>query len=111
MTEALDTTSLVATLKGQLAVLEARLERIQRHQQNASTEPSHDWIERAAERSNDEVVEALAPKTIREIAAVKRALERLDAGDGLLCEGCDEPIDPRRLAILPEATTCAKCAI
>ena len=44
---------------------------------------------------------------LRRIAA---ALRRIDNADFGYCAGCDEPIDPRRLAIDPAATHCVACA-
>ncbi|WP_416768225.1 TraR/DksA family transcriptional regulator [Sulfurimonas sp. ST-25] len=49
-------------------------------------------------------------------AAVKRrnrlayALSHIDAEDFGVCEACDEPIAPGRLALMPEATLCVACA-
>ena len=44
---------------------------------------------------------------LRRIAA---ALRRIDTGDFGFCAGCDEPVDPRRLAVDPAATHCVSCA-
>ena len=51
-----------------------------------------DWIERATERENEEV------------------LERLDAGGYEVCQSCGERIPEERIAILPFAPTCIACA-
>jgi DnaK suppressor protein len=37
------------------------------------------------------------------------ALRRLHEGHYGVCERCGEPIEPARLAALPEATTCRSC--
>ena len=37
------------------------------------------------------------------------ALRRLHEGEYGRCERCGEPIEPARLAALPEATTCRRC--
>ena len=37
------------------------------------------------------------------------ALERLREGRYGVCEECDGPIAPKRLAALPEVTTCVRC--
>ena len=37
------------------------------------------------------------------------ALERLRRGEHGHCEECGEPINPRRLHVMPEATTCVRC--
>lgn len=41
---------------------------------------------------------------------IESALRRLDAGDYGFCLGCDEEIDPRRLAVDPASTHCINCA-
>jgi RNA polymerase-binding transcription factor DksA len=38
-----------------------------------------------------------------------RAIYRLDAGTYGRCTACDEPIEPARLAALPEAADCMEC--
>ncbi|MEZ4265283.1 MAG: TraR/DksA family transcriptional regulator [Myxococcota bacterium] len=99
-----------AQLVEQLATLEARLERIDAHQHNAGREVSRDWDDRAIQRQNDEVVEALLPHTVDEIAAIRSALARLHAGESLICVECGDPIPAKRLAIIPETHVCADCA-
>lgn len=37
------------------------------------------------------------------------ALDRLAEGEYGVCEECGEPINPRRLDVIPEATTCVRC--
>ena len=46
----------------------------------------------------------------RELQRIDAALRRIDSGDYGYCLVCDEPIDPRRLAIDPAATHCIRCA-
>lgn len=45
------------------------------------------------------------------LKAIDDALRRMsDEPDEYgVCEGCDEPISPRRLLLVPEATLCAEC--
>lgn len=99
-----------AILEEQLVVLKARHQRIDDHLHNRHSLPSQDWAERAVERENEEVVEALEPITRREIEAIEAALTRLDNGEELTCAKCEEPIDPRRLAVLPSTPFCVRCA-
>jgi DnaK suppressor protein len=42
-------------------------------------------------------------------AALDEALQRVDHGTYGVCLGCNEPIAPSRLALLPEAAYCASC--
>ena len=45
-----------------------------------------------------------------ELRQIQAALARIESGDYGYCLSCDEPIDPRRLAIDPAATICIECA-
>jgi len=99
-----------AQLREQLAILEGRLARISAHQHNTDREVSRDWPDRAIEVQNDEVVEALLPRTRVEIAAIRHALARIAAGEAPTCERCGKLIPAKRLAVIPETRHCASCA-
>lgn len=43
------------------------------------------------------------------LAAIRAALRKMDDGTFGLCEDCEEPIAPRRLAAVPWATRCLRC--
>ncbi|MFI0901147.1 TraR/DksA family transcriptional regulator [Streptomyces sp. NPDC020983] len=53
---------------------------------------------------------ALLDQARQRLAALDDALERLGDGAYGRCEGCGEPIPPERLAILPAAAFCTRCA-
>jgi len=73
--------------------------------------PGHpDWSERAVEVENDDVLEGLDEATRAEVAQLRAALARLDAGSYGRCARCGRPIAPERLAAIPGATTCVGCA-
>jgi len=40
---------------------------------------------------------------------INKALKKLEEGTYGICENCNEPIDPKRLEIMPEARICLKC--
>jgi len=40
---------------------------------------------------------------------INKALKKIDNKTYGFCDNCQEPIDPRRLAVIPEAKTCLKC--
>lgn len=46
----------------------------------------------------------------RRLKSLQNALAKLAQGSYAICERCGAPIDPERLAILPETTRCVKCA-
>lgn len=69
-----------------------------------------DWQERATENENDEVLENLDESVRSEVAQLRAAIRRLDAGAYGRCAACGEAIAPARLAAMPSATTCVTCA-
>ncbi len=70
-----------------------------------------DWQERATENENDEVLETLDEAIRAEVAQVRAAIRRLDAGTYGRCATCGEPIGAARLAAMPSTTTCVTCAL
>lgn len=61
-----------------------------------------DFVER-------EKLVALMSNVEQHIQEIDAALEMEANGAYGICESCNEPIDPERLAIMPEATLCVKC--
>lgn len=51
----------------------------------------------------------LAESERRSIERIEHAMRRLDDGSHGRCEHCRKPIDPRRLDVVPWATTCVGC--
>jgi len=96
-----------ALLEDKLAALELRLASLKR---DATRSHSSDSAEQAQERENDEVEDAIGLETKQSLALVRAALVRLDEGRYGNCEGCGESIASARLAALPEAALCVKCA-
>ncbi|GJL82730.1 MAG: dimethylmenaquinone methyltransferase [marine bacterium B5-7] len=90
-----------------LASLLQRSGRISEHLRET---PPSDWEELATFRENDEVVEALDDITRSEIADIKQALRRIDAGEWNTCEECGDEINIRRLEALPTTRWCINCA-
>jgi DnaK suppressor protein len=50
----------------------------------------------------------LGPKR-QELEAIEEALQRLENGTYGFCEVCGQPIEPRRLEIMPETPLCRGC--
>ncbi|MFC0667792.1 TraR/DksA family transcriptional regulator [Azotobacter chroococcum] len=69
-----------------------------------------DATERAGERQNDEVLQALLAEAEAGMRQVERARQRLAEGRYGLCRRCGQPIEPARLAALPVAELCLHCA-
>lgn len=97
----------------QLAALQSELaERLQRLEQHHQREEplSAQFDEQVLERQNGEVVDSLVNQVKLELADVRHALQRIDAGMGERCERCDQPISNARLQAMPQATVCVNCA-
>lgn len=71
---------------------------------------SADWSEQASERENDEVLESLGNSSEAELAMIKHALLRLDAGHYFQCDECGAAIPEARLDLLPFTIHCVDCA-
>ncbi|AHI27676.1 MULTISPECIES: TraR/DksA family transcriptional regulator [Marinobacter] len=99
-----------AELETLRADLKARLSRFEAHQHREDGALDKDFEEQATQTQNDEVVDSLETETREELVQIERALERIDHGLGDECESCGEPIDPRRLQVLPYTTVCVDCA-
>jgi RNA polymerase-binding protein DksA len=94
-------------LRVKLAELQDRLARIKT---DAGQEHSADSAEQAQERENDEVVDAIGDETRQSIREISQALQRIEDGTYGVCERCGEDISPQRLAALPSAAHCIRCA-
>ena len=97
-------------LQDKLAVLNERFARIDDHLKNRNRDVPDDWEDRAQFQSGEAVVEALDDHTRAEIEGLKTAIARIDAGKWAKCSTCRKPIQPKRMAILPATTLCARCA-
>lgn len=71
---------------------------------------SADFAEQVVEQENLDVLHSLEAEGRAELARIERALARLDSGDYTSCRRCGEEIAPARLAALPWADTCIRCA-
>ncbi|CEP36827.1 MULTISPECIES: TraR/DksA family transcriptional regulator [unclassified Halomonas] len=90
------------------------LERIQRyeaHQHQRSGALDKDLEEQALEIQSDDVVDLLENEARAKLTQIEKALTRIDANVGELCEVCGGVIDIHRLQALPYATRCNECAI
>jgi len=93
-------------LEERLADLQTRLSSIKKDVTQAH---SVDSAERAQERENDEVVDAIGNETALSISVIQAALGRIESGTYGVCEDCGETIGQARLKAIPEATRCLGC--
>lgn len=69
-----------------------------------------DSEEQAQNLADDEALEGVDDVLQSEIAQVRNALTRIANGTYGTCPACGEPIARERLAAMPTATRCIKCA-
>jgi DnaK suppressor protein len=71
---------------------------------------SHDSVEQAQERENDEVLTAIQEECRKKMMGIKKALQRIEDHEYGICQSCGQPIGQARLQALPDATLCIRCA-
>jgi RNA polymerase-binding transcription factor DksA len=96
-----------AQLEDRLAFLTARLRDLDAE---LDSHQSKDWEELATEREGDEVLERLGQSGQAEMAQIKAALRRIEAGEYGLCTRCGAEISEERLDLLPYTPFCRVCA-
>lgn len=95
-----------ARLLARKAELESRLLRIE----GELDEPmSPDNDERAVERQDDEVLEAMGEAGLAELRGIDAALDRISHGRYGICARCGEDIAEARLDAVPHAALCQAC--
>ena len=96
------------------SMLLERLDRLDRQLHEIETEleghTERDWSELAQVREGDEVLERQGTAGQAEMAAIKAALSRIEAGTYGICVQCGDDIAAERLDLLPHAPLCARCA-
>jgi RNA polymerase-binding transcription factor DksA len=97
-------------LRARRAELTQRASRVRADLTRATDPLSPDFAEQATQRENDEVLGAIGQSATSEIQQIDRALARLDRGEYEICSVCGAPIEPQRLAAVPYAIECRRCA-
>ena len=90
-----------AELKRLRSYLEDEVERV--------IDGSEDSVDAASEVYEREKTLAIIQTLEKKLASVERALEIAAKGGYGICEVCHNPIDPARLAVMPQSTTCISC--
>ena len=94
-------------LEERLAYLDARLRELDAE---LDSHQSKDWEELATEREGDETLERLGQAGEAEMAQIRAALGRMDAGEYGICVTCGDEISEERLDLLPFTPFCRRCA-
>lgn len=93
-----------------LEELDERLTIITNDVRHADEAVEKDFEEMATQNENNEVQDFLGNSARVEIAAIKQAIARIDAGEYEHCHTCGETINPERLKAVPFSVQCIKCA-
>lgn len=101
------TADIRAELERRLSDLTARAGRVEAE---ITVPMNADSEEQATEAADDSALASEDAMIIAEIASVRAAIGRIDAGHYGKCLSCGTDIAPARLAALPEATMCMDCA-
>lgn len=102
-----DQDDIAAQLRARLAELQTRSEAIEQDLQHPLEQDS---AEQAIDLEDDEALSGVDAVLGREIAAIRRALLRLETGDYGLCVECGAEIPAARLRAQPAAALCIECA-
>jgi RNA polymerase-binding protein DksA len=105
-----DTAAIRETLLAERARMLERVRRLDDNVHHREEPLPQDFAEQAVELENQEVLEALDGDARAELRRIQQALARLDDGSYGECARCGEDINPDRLAALPTATLCIRCA-
>jgi RNA polymerase-binding transcription factor DksA len=84
-------------------------ERLVRLESDLDAAASSDNAERAIERQDDEVFEALGEAGLVELRAIDAALDRMEHGRYGTCARCGDRISEARLNAVPHAALCQSC--
>jgi DnaK suppressor protein len=97
------------TFRRALENREAELGNGKRNREALAIETSPDELDRIQSASDREWAMRNLERNSNWLRDVRAALRRIDAGTFGICVGCDENINPKRLAAVPWASSCIVC--
>jgi RNA polymerase-binding protein DksA len=98
---------IAATLRARLSEVQAEIARLE---QATTQELSPKFADQANDLEELATNEGLELQHIHEAEQILAALARIEKGEYGVCSNCGADIAPARLAALPTATRCIKCA-
>ena len=98
-----DIKRMIDTLKSELSALEQSATPI-------SPENAIGRISRMDAINNKGVIDASIRNRKSKLSKLQLALSKVDQPGFGKCAGCKNPINPKRLMLLPESTKCVRCA-
>ena len=101
---------IAARLRSRREELLGRLTAVRADRMRTSEPLSLDSADRAAQRENDDVVDAIESTARNELLRVEAALGRVASGSYGVCVACGQPIGIGRLQAVPHVERCSACA-
>lgn len=92
------------------AELQLRQHRIDQDLSRQHEPLSKDFDDQAIQLENDETLQAIGHAAVHELEEIELALDRIGRGLYGLCRTCGEQIAAARLAAVPQASVCQRCA-
>lgn len=89
--------------------LSTRLEALEQESSRRDNPLSADFEEQATEREGEDVLNQQTNIARVELAEIKQAIDRLQAGTYGVCGECGDPIPLARLKVMPMAMYCTDC--
>ncbi len=68
-----------------------------------------DMADAASNTYNVDILMSLSDNDINMLKDIDAALDKIEKGQYGICEGCDEPINEKRLEVNPTARYCIEC--
>ena len=110
MQQPLDFADIGRRLKARRDELSGRLSDVREDQRRVREPLSPDSSDRATQRENDDVIDAIGLSVESELMQIKKALSRIEAGTYGRCRLCGSRISVARLHAIPYAERCSDCA-
>jgi DnaK suppressor protein len=88
---------------------QAELETGNRNREALAIETSPDELDRIQHAGERDWAMSNLQRNSDQLREVQDALRRIDAGTFGICQGCEEDLNPKRLAAVPWAASCINC--
>jgi len=103
------TTTILKTFRTKLEDRQTELANGNRNRAELAIETSSDELDRIQHASARDYAMDNLERTSSRLREVRSALRRMDAGTFGVCAGCEQTLNPKRLAAVPWALLCVVC--
>ena len=97
-------------IKRMITTLQSELKSLEASAQPISPENSIGRISRMDAINNKGVLDASIRNRKKKLSKLQLALSKVDSAGFRNCVNCKNPINPKRLMLLPESNRCIRCA-